>query len=115
MLNIEKLKLFGANTEEGLQRCMNNEAFYLKLVNRFMESNDFPKLKESINNNDLEEGFKAAHALKGVLGNLSLTPLYNIISEMTELLRNKVARDYSDFIAKYEEQYAYLLSLNKDC
>ena len=111
MLTVEKLKQFGANTEEGLQRCMNNEAFYLKLISRFLEDKTFDKLKMEIANGNLEEAFKAAHALKGVLGNLSLTPLYVIIYEMTELLRNKTECDYSGYINKYEELFQTLISL----
>lgn len=114
MLTIEKLREYGANVEEGLNRCMNNEAFYLKLVNLFLMKNDFNKLKEAIDNNNLEEGFKAAHALKGVLGNLSLTPLSNIIYEMTELLRNKVQRDYNEFIINYQKEYDKLVALSKE-
>ena len=114
MLTIEKLREYGANVEEGLNRCMNNEAFYLKLVNLFLMKNDFNKLKEAIDNNNLEEGFKAAHALKGVLGNLSLTPLSNIIYEMTELLRNKVQRDYNEFIINYQKEYDKLVALSKN-
>ena len=30
MLTVAALREFGANTEEGLSRCMNNEAFYLR-------------------------------------------------------------------------------------
>ena len=33
MITIDKLQQFGADTREGLGRCMNNEAFYLRLVN----------------------------------------------------------------------------------
>ena len=111
MLTIEKLKAFGANAEEGLQRCMNNEAFYLKMVSRFMEDKTFEKLKASVASGDLEEAFKAAHALKGVLGNLSLTPLFDIIYEMTELLRNQTKCDYGPYIAKYEALYQNLAAL----
>lgn len=111
MLTIEKLKLFGANADEGLQRCMNNEAFYLKLISRFLEDKTFDKLKAEIENNNLEEAFKASHALKGVLGNLSLTPLYDIIYEMTELLRNQTKCDYSEYIKKYEALMQNLISL----
>jgi hypothetical protein len=32
--------------------------------------------------------------LKGVLGNLSLTPLYDKVCEITELLRNQSEGDY---------------------
>ena len=31
-MTIDDLKTYGANTEEGLRRCLNNEAFYLRLV-----------------------------------------------------------------------------------
>lgn len=110
MLTVEKLKSLGANTEEGLKRCMNNEAFYLRLVNRFLEDNSFNRLKSEIENNNLEEAFKHAHALKGVLGNLSLTPLYEIIFEMTELLRNQTKCDYSEYINKYTEIYNQMIS-----
>jgi hypothetical protein len=36
MITIEGLKEYGANVEEGLTRCMNNEAFYLKLVGKMV-------------------------------------------------------------------------------
>lgn len=111
MLTIEKLKQFGADADEGLQRCMNNEAFYLKMVSRFLEDTSFDKLKAAIDNGDLEEAFKASHALKGVLGNLSLTPLYNIAYEVTELLRNKTQCDYGEYIRKYEALLQDLKSL----
>ena len=111
MLTVEKLRQFGANVDEGLQRCLNNEAFYLKLVSRFLEDKSFDKLKEEISNGNLEEAFKASHALKGVLGNLSLTPLYEIIYELTELLRNQTQCDYSEYIKKYEDLFQNLISL----
>ena len=111
MLTVENLKTFGANTEEGLQRCMNNEVFYLKMVSLFLQDKSFEKLKAEIENGNLEEAFKASHALKGVLGNLSLTPLYDIICEMTELLRNQNKCDYSGYIKKYEDLYQKLISL----
>ena len=31
-MTIEELKAYGADTDAGLQRCMNNESFYLRLV-----------------------------------------------------------------------------------
>ena len=50
MITIEKLKAYGANVEEGLQRCMNNEDFYLMLVNKSLANNQIPNLEEAINN-----------------------------------------------------------------
>ena len=88
MLTIENLQKFGADTEEGLSRCMNNEGLYLKLVGMIIGDAGFGKLNNALAEGNLQEAFEAAHALKGVLGNLSLTPLYGPASELTELLRN---------------------------
>ena len=48
---------------------------------------NFGKLREAMAAGDAKAAFEAAHALKGAIGNLSLTPLYNPISELTERLR----------------------------
>ena len=90
---------------------MNNEALYLKLINMFITNNSYNELKQALANDDLDKAFQDAHALKGVLGNLSLTPLFDIIFEVTELLRNRTKMDYSPFLEKYEKSYSELLAL----
>ena len=47
MLTIDSLRRFGANTQEGLSRCMNNEAFYLRLVNMALDDAGFEKLSSA--------------------------------------------------------------------
>ena len=111
MITLENLKNYGANTEEGLQRCVNSETLYLRLIDRFVQENAFANLKDALAKHDLEGAFHVAHSLKGVLGNLSLTPLYDIIFEMTELLRNRTDIDYQNYIDKYEESFNKLVSL----
>ena len=104
MVTIEKLKEYGANTEEALKRCFGNEAFYLQLINMAYEDQSYEKLEEALKANDLAAAFEAAHALKGVLGNLSLTPLYNPVSEITELLRARTEMDYEPLLKEILEQ-----------
>ena len=89
MLTIDKLKEYGANTQEGLARCMNNEAFYLRMVSMGLGDKNFERLQKAVSEGDTKEAFEAAHALKGVIGNLSLTPIYTPLNELTELLRGK--------------------------
>ena len=86
------------NTKEGLERCLNNEDFYLRLVNKALNDDSYFKLKEELENKNLDEAFKIAHSLKGVIGNLSLTPMYEIIYELTERLRKKEDIDYSNYL-----------------
>ena len=89
MLTLEKLRNYGANVDEGMGRCMNNEAFYLRLVNMAADDGGFEKLRAAMGNGDRQGSFEAAHALKGMLGNLALTPVSRPASELTELLRSE--------------------------
>ena len=111
MLSIDALKEYGANTAEGLARCMNNEAFYLRLVGTLKDEKGFDSLKSSIESGDLKGAFESAHSLKGVLGNLSITPLYQLISEITELLRSGTQMDYTEIVSKIETEKSRFFSL----
>lgn len=104
MITIEKLNSFGANATEGLARCFGNEALFLKLVMTIPDDAVFDRLKQKLETKDLDGAFEAAHALKGVLGNLSLTPLYTLAVEITELLRNRTQMDYSALLVKFFEK-----------
>lgn len=103
MLTVEKMKELGANTSEGLGRCLNNEMFYLNLVGKGLNDTNFEKLEEALKQNDLDKGFEIAHALKGVLGNLAITPIYAAVCEITEELRTRNKIDYTGYITKIKE------------
>ena len=98
MVTIEKLNAFCADTAEGLARCYGNEALYLRLIGMVVKEQNFDNLERAIAANDLNAAFEAAHALKGVLGNLSLTPMYDKCSEITELLRARTETDYTPML-----------------
>lgn len=111
MITIEKLNNFGADTADGLARCFGNEPLYLKLVMMIPAEKNFNKLEAALNDNDLDQAFEAAHALKGVLGNLSLTPMYDKCSEITELLRKRTAMDYSALLKEFLDMRDQLQAL----
>lgn len=98
MLTIEKLRAFGAKTDEGLARCINNEAFYFHMIGLAVQDPCFVKLEAALKAGDLDAAFAAAHAMKGVMGNLALEPIYTPASELTELLRHKTPGDYDKLL-----------------
>ena len=100
MITIEKLNRFGADTEDGLARCCGSEALYLRLVKMAAHEKSFDKLTRAANEKNYKEAFEAAHSLKGVLGNLSLTPLYDKVCEITELLGASEDADYAALTAE---------------
>ncbi len=114
MLTIEKLRQFGADTGDGLERCMNNEAFYLRLVNMALEDGNYRKLTDALASGDYKAAFHAAHTLKGVLANLSLTPLYGPVSEITELLRGGGEADCAALLDELLSRREALLRLREE-
>ena len=111
MITLDALKEFGADTEKGLTMCMGNEALYLKLVGSVPTEKSFDNLADALKKKDLDAAFDAAHALKGVLGNLSLTPLYEKASKITELLRARSEADYEKMMADLNEERDKLAKL----
>ncbi len=98
MLTVDQLREIGVQPEDGLQRCLNDEDFYLTLVKMVPADVGFQKLEEALAGGDLDAAFEAAHALKGVLGNLSLTPLLDPVVEITEHLRSRTEMDYAPLL-----------------
>mgnify|MGYP002627413296 CR=1 FL=1 len=94
MLTIAKLQEYGVNTKEGLARCMNMEKFYFRMLGMGLKNDSFDKLEKSLADGNLEEAFEQAHALKGVVGNLAITPIFLPLSNLTESLRAKESLDY---------------------
>ena len=94
MITIEKLNSMGVNTKEGLSRCMNNEKFYIKLFQMGIKDAHFETLEKAISEKNLTEAFESAHALKGVIGNLAITPIYAPLNRMTEMLRARMSANY---------------------
>lgn len=113
MFTIEQLNEYGADTKEGLKRCMNMPDFYLRLVGMVAKDEHLALLKEAVAAGNLEAGFEAAHALKGVLANLALTPVLKPVSEMTELLRARTEMDYTPLLAETEREWNRLLDMIK--
>lgn len=108
MITIDGLKEFGADTDSAVKRCVNNEDFYLKQVNKALADTSFEKLKDAIDSKDLDTAFEVAHALKGVWGNLGLTPVFDPVAEMTEHLRQREDMDYSSYMEAIADRFQEL-------
>ena len=111
MLSIENLRNYGADVDEGVKRCLDDPDFYLELVVSVIPDERIDELEQCLADKDFDKAFEVAHALKGMYGNMSLTPIYGPICEMTELLRERKDTDYSKYIAEAREQKQRLVDL----
>ncbi|MDR1124420.1 MAG: Hpt domain-containing protein [Elusimicrobiota bacterium] len=97
------------NVEEGIKRLVNNRALYFKLLNNFQGRDFAQKIIDAANDKNYEAVAQAAHTLKGVAANLSLTALSEI-SLQIELLA-KQSRDIGHLKEECTETVEKTLSL----
>ena len=94
----------GADVETTLTRFMGNEAIYQKFLGRFPDDPNYHNLGKNLEEGAFEAAYECAHALKGVVGNLGLTPIFDRVSDLVEELRNKAPEDVNVERAKEEWQ-----------
>ena len=78
----------GGDYDRALQMLM-NDAFITKLLKKFAEGSYYDELRKAREDNDVPHTFAITHTLKGVAGNLSLSPIYEKASAICEATRNK--------------------------
>lgn len=97
---INELAALGVNTDEALGRFMNNSALYERLLAKFPESAKAAAVAEQFAAKDHAKALESTHSLKGVTGNLSLTPLYKAYTDIVALIREE---KYAEAEALYAE------------
>lgn len=75
------------NLDEGLGRVRNNKKLFKRMLSMFLASEEFSALEDALAAGDLEKAAASAHSIKGMTGNLSLTPLFLASTELLEPLR----------------------------
>lgn len=89
----ECFEQYGAEYIPTMERFMGNEELYLRLLGKLFSDDNLRLLGDSLHVGDKESAFDAAHTLKGVAGNLGLTPLYQALCTIVEPLRAGEERD----------------------
>lgn len=94
-----KLENWGCDIQGALNRFLNDKDLYFECLNMFVDDENFESLKIHINNEDQRVPFSYVHTLKGVAGNLGITPLFESLSDLCEALR---ASNYNPDSGLYE-------------
>ena len=82
----EFYEYIGGNYNSALATMM-NDAFIMRMLSKFVSKNAYEDIISSFEADNYRGVFEASHALKGVCGNLSLTPLFDISSKICEATR----------------------------
>lgn len=109
----ERLNEYGADINGAMGRFLDDVDLYKTCFKTFLADKDFSKLGEALKANDYEEAFNCAHTLKGITGNMALTPLYVQICEMLEKLRKKTYDGIEEQYKGIMEQFEILSSMEE--
>ena len=77
----------GCDIRGALRRMLDDEDFYLECLTSVCSEENFYVLRQRLIDGQTKDAFDCAHALKGVLANLGLTPMFDKVVEIVEPLR----------------------------
>ncbi len=87
-----ELKELGVNVNEGLERVMDDEPLYETMLGMFLDKvNSNPIELQDFDAENLDELIGRVHILKGLTGNLAITPLFDGYMQVLDLLRTNRA------------------------
>ncbi|MEG2378555.1 MAG: Hpt domain-containing protein [Clostridia bacterium] len=97
---LAKLKDYGADIDGTMARFLDDVDLYKSCFAKYLQDEAFDKLGRALSEKDYKSAFEYAHTLKGITGNMGLTPLYSDICNIVEALRET---DYSCLLSYYTE------------
>lgn len=104
-MNIKKFYEDTNSNYNAALSIMMNDMLIERMIKKFMENNSYNAIIDAYNAKNIKEVFVLSHSFKGVTGNLALTSLYNIASDLTELTRDKEEADIDNEIEKLKTEY----------
>lgn len=96
----EKLVNAGYDVDGALARFVNNEMLFMTFLKKVPGDAHFDAILPDVEGGNFDEAHKNAHAIKGVVGNLGMTPVFDASADLCVAL--KAGTDPADIRAKYD-------------
>ena len=100
------LVAWGCDVPSALPRFLDDKSMYYMFVKQDVDEPAFALLGERIAQNDVKGAFEKAHELKGVVANMSLTPIFNTVVSIVEPLRAGKWTGVKENYATLQNQWA---------
>lgn len=98
---ISELKDLGVDVNEGLERVMGDNSLYEMMLGMFISSvNDNPVNLSDFDAGSVDALIERIHMLKGVTGNLAITPLFDSYTGILGLLRTGKTAEAKEMFEK---------------
>lgn len=105
MLNKEKLLGAGFDYQAAIKRFAGKEALYEKYLYRFDEDNHYEKANKAFQEGDYKTILSEVHTLKGIVGTLGMTSLFNACQAVVVAIRGCEYDKLEHLFAILKEEY----------
>ena len=95
----------GGNYQQAMER-LRSERLVQKFVLRYLDEGSYDALMRAVAEKNGEEGFRAAHTIKGICLNLSFDRLYASSNEVSEALRHGWTDDVLPHVEQLKRDHA---------
>lgn len=105
---VEKLRSIGCDTVGAVDRFLGDEDVYADFIIKYRDKLRIAEFERLVAEKNYKAAFECVHDIKGVTGNLGLTPMYEVACLVTEALRNPDKRDetaVASLCARLAERY----------
>lgn len=107
----EELKKHGIDIERGIKRFSGKRALYIKYLKEFIKDENMQEIKSCMEAEDYQLVQKKVHALKGIVGNLSIDVLYNNSCQMMEALKQENIEKAKELFQQMSQIYIQVCDL----
>ena len=112
-MNAEKLNKrlarYGADTRGIADRFMGDAELYEQCFLELLQEPSFSALDRAVKAGDYPAAFSAAHALKGLAGNMGFVPIFHTTAEIVVLIRTGKTREIGASLSELQNQYSDLV------
>ncbi len=108
---IEALRSWGCDIDAAMGRLLGDEELFLELSHRVADGDECGRLTQAVEAGDAKESFEVAHMLKGMLGNMGMTPIYRPVCEIVDRLRGGQMTDVTAELTQIQQGYEQLRKL----
>lgn len=109
--------LLSAGIELGgaLERMMGNELLLVRMMQRFVQDENFHILQQALLDNNREQAELACHTVKGICANLGIEKLCAKLEVQLEQIRTGHLQNAKDMMPMLEQEYARVIHAIRRC
>lgn len=99
------LALRATDVEGAIKRFNGDESLYVTCLKMFLDDPTIQQLNQAIASEAWDDAFTAAHALKGLAGNMGFVPLMHATSQLLITIRGGRTREVGEYMAQVNSDY----------